>query len=766
MSADRIKVEQMLRYLMEEASRALHRRLLVVSGNSSEEMLAYIIWRHYTLSGGHNRVLYVGYEDSQDAYKSLLDRLKEVYPVDSIKWYSYEDTHKIMGTTNDFLILDMRSGARPNDIGRLVETVRGGGLIVLYNLSLEVDKPWSTSLHRKLVVPPYSEKDLKARFEKRFIRKLLGDPAVWVIKDWDIVKGELLNPPETIREKPIPPKGGKIPAKILGLAITSEQMDMLRRMDVLVDKSKSIVVITSNRGRGKSALLGLTAASLIFLGAKRIIITAPACEEVQTLMRMADKALSVIGEKVRRDYLGDLILKLSCKRGSIEFIPPYRTLSESADAILVDEAGGIPVPLLFRIAEKFQKAVFVSTVHGYEGAGRGFTLRFLKAIEMLENVKIYKFELKEPIRYAPDDPVERWLYDALLLNAEPAELKNEQITVEECTYSKPDLDLWFEKDEEHLRQFIGIYVLAHYRNRPDDLLILGDAPHHSARALLSKSGKVLVAMQVDEEGEMSDDLINEVLTGIPPSGNLIPSCIVKYYPHEVSFSKLKGLRVVRIATHPDLIGKGFGSFMLKKLCEEAASMGFDWVGASFGADEKLLSFWIKNGFIPTHISPMRNIVSGEFSVIVIKPITSEAQSFIREIHEEFKTRLIEALPDTYFNLDPIVAAQLLRKQSWDYVSQLTMTSSQKGRLMQYVKGTLAYEGVCDAIKQLLKHHFLNSGNYRIDLDITVEAKLIARCLQSRSWSHVTQTFKGQSQGLKSELRSYIAKIVEHYGILK
>ncbi|MEM0488628.1 MAG: tRNA(Met) cytidine acetyltransferase TmcA domain-containing protein, partial [Candidatus Bathyarchaeia archaeon] len=284
MSADRIRVEQMLRYMMEEASRALHRRLLVVSGDSSEEMLAYIIWRHHTLSGGHNRVLYVGYEDSQDAYKCLLDRLKEVYPVDSIKWYSYEDTHKIMGTTNDFLILDMRSGARPNDIGRLVETVRGGGLIVLYNLSIEVDKPWSTSLHRKLVVPPYSEKDLKARFEKRFIRKLLDDPAVWVIKDWNIMKGELLNPPETIREKPIPPKGGKIPAKILSLAITSEQMDRLRRMDVLVDKGKSIVVITSNRGRGKSALLGLTAASLIFLGAERIIVTAPACEEVQTLM--------------------------------------------------------------------------------------------------------------------------------------------------------------------------------------------------------------------------------------------------------------------------------------------------------------------------------------------------------------------------------------------------------------------------------------------------------------------------------------------------
>lgn len=764
-NSSQVKTEQMLKYMMEEAFRAFHRRLLVVYGEASDEMLAYIIWRHYTLSeNGHSHVLYVGDSDGVESYKRLIERLSQTYPIEVIKWHSYDETHKIMGTTNDLLVLDMSRGARPNDIGRLIETVRGGGLILLYNLPLEANRPWNTSLHKKLAAPPYSPKDLKTRFEKYFIKKVLEDPAVWVLKNWDIMKGELLNPPNFVREKLTTPKGGKIPSKILKMAVTREQLETLRHMGLLTRGEKTIIVITSNRGRGKSALLGLAAAALIFLGAKRIIVTAPACEEAQTLFRMAEKALLAVGEGVKREHAENVVAKLTCRRGTVEFISPYHTLSENADVILVDEAGGIPVSLLFRIAEKFNKAVFVSTVHGYEGAGRGFTLRFMKAIEKLENMKLHRFELKEPVRYAPGDPVEKWLYDTLLLNAEPAELGGEETRMEECIYREPDLDLWFERDEEHLRQFIGIYVLAHYRNRPDDLLILGDAPHHSARALFSRSGKVLVAMQIDEEGRMSDELIHEVLKGIPPSGNLIPSCIVKYYPDQAAFSKLKGLRVVRIATHPELIGKGYGSHALKKLLEEAAAENLAWVGASFGADEMLLDFWIKNGFIPIHISPMRNMVSGEFSVIVVKAISEEAERLLREIHKEFKLRLIEALPDTYFSLEPAVAVRLLRKQPWDYRDKLILTPSQMGRLLQYAQGSLAYEGACDAVKKLLKFHFMNSGASRMDLDMEAEAKLVTRGLQARSWRHTAQIFKNKPQSLKSEFRSYVARMVEYYSL--
>jgi tRNA(Met) cytidine acetyltransferase len=768
----RQSAERLLAEMIKEAIRAFHRRLVVACGEEALDVLAYIVSKHQALRGGENEKVVFVHGDGEDStaelvYKGLTEKLGVLgCSISNFKLYTYEDTHKIMGTTNDILILDMTNGARPNDVGRLIETVSGGGLAILYNIDLKAEKPWSTSIHKKLVSPPYTESDLRNRFEKFFVKKILEHPCSWILENWKIIKGDLLNPPKTVREKAVPPKRSRIPQQIFRLALTREQMEALEAFEFLGIKRKGLIVLISNRGRGKSALLGLGAAALLALGFERVVVTAPACEEVQTVFEMAEKALSSIGERVKRERLNDLVYKLTCKRGSLEFTPPYRTISENADAVLVDEAGGIHVSLLFRIAEKFPKTVFASTVHGYEGAGRGFSLRFLKSIERLEDVKPYIIELKEPIRYAPEDPVEKWLYDTLLLNAEPAELEGEQFSLEECRYEEPNLDFWFEKDEEHLRQFIGIYVIAHYRNRPDDLLILGDAPHHSARAVFSPSGKVLVALQVDEEGQMSAELVDQVLTAKPPSGHLIPSCIVKYNPQRTAFSKLKGVRVVRIAVHPELMGRGLGSLALQKLCEEAKRESFDWVGASFGANPELVDFWLKNGFVPVHISPMRNVASGEFSVIVVKPLNDDVQAMVEDIHREFKLRLLEALPDTYFNIEPQVAARLLKGQNWTSLEKFPLSSSQRGRLLQYSEGKLAYEGACDAVKQLLKTHFMSSGEARLGLDVDVEAKLIARCLQARSWGHVAKAFKIQSASLKAEVRSHIARMTTHYKVLE
>jgi len=766
---DRQSVERLLVEMMKETLRAFHRRLLVVYGEEALDVLAYVALKHQTIKGeSDERVIFVHAEEGNTAastYEMFIRKLEAFgYPVSNVKSYTYEDTHRIMGTTNDILILDMSKGARPNDIGRLIETVRGGGLAVLYNLDLKAEKPWSTSTHKKLASPPYTECDLRNRFEKFFVRKLFEHPCTWILQNWKIVKGALLNPPKTVREKVVPPRRSRIPQPIFGLCLTREQMEALEAFELLDIKKRGIIVLVSNRGRGKSALLGLGAAALLTLGFERIIITAPACEEVQTVFEMAERGLSTLKWRVKCERINGLVYKLTSRGGTLKFIPPYRVFSETADAVLVDEAGGIHVSLLFRIAEKFPKTVFASTVHGYEGAGRGFSLRFLRSIEKLEDVKPHIIELKEPIRYAPEDPDEKWLYDALLLNAEPADLECEQIRLEECKYEEPNLDLWFEKDEEHLRQFVGIYVLAHYRNRPDDLLILGDAPHHSARAVFSGSGKVLVALQVDEEGRMSEGLVEQVLKAKPPSGHLIPSCIVKYNPQHRAFSKFKGLRVVRIAVHPELMGRGLGSMALQRLCEEAELEGFDWVGASFGANPELVDFWLKNGFVPVHISPMRNVASGEFSVIVVKPLKDEAQKMVMDIHREFKLRLLDALPDTYFNIEPHVAAKLLKGQKWTSRETFTLSESQRGRLLQYSEGNLAYEGACDAVKQLLKAHFMSSGETRMDLDVDAEAKLVARCLQARSWGLVARAFKTQSASLKAEVRSYIAKMTAFYGV--
>lgn len=73
---------------------------------------------------------------------------------------------------------------------------------------------------------------------------------------------------------------------------------------------------------------------------------------------------------------------------------------------------------------------------------------------------------------------------------------------------------------------------------------------------------------------------------------------------------------------------------------EAKAKGYDWIGSSFEATDELLRFWIKNGFIPVHLSPTRNPTSREYSAIVIKPLTEKAKSLIELIAEDFKARFI------------------------------------------------------------------------------------------------------------------------------
>jgi N-acetyltransferase 10 len=95
-----------------------------------------------------------------------------------------------------------------------------------------------------------------------------------------------------------------------------------------------------------------------------------------------------------------------------------------AELLVIDEAAAIPLPLVKKLLGPY--LVFLcSTVNGYEGTGRSLSLKLIQQLReqgaklsttasKAPGGRLFKeVELAEPIRYAPNDPVEKWLHGEL-----------------------------------------------------------------------------------------------------------------------------------------------------------------------------------------------------------------------------------------------------------------------------------------------------------------------------------------------------------------
>ena len=665
------------------------------------------------------------------------------------RFLHYRESHSVLGETYDSLIIDLTEGFHPNDLGIIVETIREGGIIIA--LSPPVNAWWDLrgKWHEELVSEPYTVEDVVPRFYRRFIKKTLTAEGIIVfdadkrkiIKEYKFTK--VVEPREEIV---IPEKRKEIKRKLYKLCATQDQVKVLETFETFFDKEreKKAVVITANRGRGKTAVLGIVTPYLISRMERvlkrpvRILVVAPTPHAVQTYFEFLKKALVRQGMKnFSVKTSGPNITVINSKFARVEYAVPRRAMMEKdfADIIIVDEAAGIDVPVLWKIVEGCRYVIFSTTIHGYEGTGRGFAIRFLKRLERDESVEVVKIHLEEPIRYGKGDPIENWLYDVLLLDAVPAELDEEDLkAIEEkkLEFEEIDKDELIENDDL-LREFFGIYVLAHYRNRPSDLVILLDMPNHIPLRV-KVNGKTVCSLHVAIEGNMDEETIAKLSGGYKPKGQIIPDLILKHY-WDYDFPKLVGIRIVRIATHPSVMGRGIGSFGLTKLIEWAVERGLDWAGSGFGVSPELLRFWVKNGFIPVHISPQRNEISGEYTVIVLRPLKMHISSRIDEINAEFVRRIVEYLSDEISDIDVETAEMLLKSLRRDGICPEPIIGKvERRRMKKYFQGQSLYEYVSDIARPLTRYYYLRTD--KTEIDEREERVLIAKCLMLRDWREI------------------------------
>lgn len=370
----------------------------------------------------------------------------------------------------------------------------------------------------------------------------------------------------------------------------------------ILQAEQDIYFLTAKRGRGKSALLGM----LVNQIQAPVYLTAPNKSAVHSVIEFSE--------------------------GSIEFIAPDELairlqhepeLSQSA-WLLVDEAAMIPLPLLQEYSQYFQHIVFSTTIHSYEGTGRGFELKFKQKIHRT----FQHFELKQPLRWQENDQLEDFLDDLLLLNAED---EFQQFPFQ------PHLPYQIREVQKppHIADFYGLMTLAHYRTSPLDLRRLLDGEHQRFY-FAEYQQNLLGAIWALEEGNMADDeLIIQIQQGKRrPKGNLVPQALC-FHENLSQACKLRSLRISRIAVQPNWQKKGIGQNLMKFM----ENSEVDFLSVSFGYTDELAKFWQKCGFVLVHLGEHQEASSGCYSAIALKGISKEGLALVDTAYKQFQRNI-------------------------------------------------------------------------------------------------------------------------------
>lgn len=262
-----------------------------------------------------------------------------------------------------------------------------------------------------------------------------------------------------------------------------------------------------------------------------------------------------------------------------------------AELLIIDEAAAIPLPLVRKLLGPY--LVFMaSTINGYEGTGRSLSIKLIQQLReqtrptisaSANNMPIgssgkaaastgklgtglartlTEIKLDQPIRYGLGDPVEKWLNALLCLDAStlPKSISGcpHPSTCELFYVNRDTLFSYHPASEVFLQRMMSLYVASHYKNSPNDLQLMSDAPAHHLFVLLpplkddeSTLPDPLVVIQVALEGNISRaHVMSQLAKGVRSGGDLIPWLVSQQFQDD-DFAMLSGARIVRIATHPD-----------------------------------------------------------------------------------------------------------------------------------------------------------------------------------------------------------------------
>jgi len=450
---------------------------------------------------------------------------------------------------------------------------------------------------------------------------------------------------------------------------------------VVTGQRKRPVVLISDRGRGKSAALGIAAAQLITSGTDKIIVTGISKPSLQSVFRHAQTSDADLDQQIQWHPVEQLLEdKIPC------------------DLLLIDEAATIPLQRLEGLLEKYSRIAMATTVHGYEGTGRGFMLRFSKTLDKLTR-GWHQVKLEQPIRWRADDPLEQITNQLLVLDAAlPAEVFK-RVDVKSCDISIVKSQQ-LANNEVYLRQIFSLLVLAHYKTQPNDLKQLLDNPAlriYQITTQESEGGNVLGMAVVIFEGGLEPYLANQIFRGERrPAGQVLPE-ILGGQLGQKDAPELRMARIMRIVVHPAVQSQGLGTRLLQYVAEDLTALT-DLFGTHFSASPALCDFWQMNQFLPVRVSLKPRPQSGSHSIVYLRWCNHQGQKLVQRAVDSFSRNLPAQLKTVLRELDPEIVQALLKSHALD---PTPLTDEMMLDLQGYIQGARPAESIPEAITSII-----------------------------------------------------------------
>lgn len=374
-----------------------------------------------------------------------------------------------------------------------------------------------------------------------------------------------------------------------------------------------------------------------------------------------------------------------------------------------------------------------------------------------------------------------------------------------------------------------MYISGQIRvvNTPNDLQLLSDAPAHHIFCLLGPVDpaqntlpEVYCVLQVCLEGDISrSSIMSSLSRGKRASGDLIPWTISQQF-NDHDFAGLSGGRIVRIASHPDFQGMGYGRRamnlliqyyegkipslaeegndegqistltgdedvgllqevitprsnlppLLLKLSERPAEQ-LDYLGVSYGLTAQLLRFWKKSDFGPVYLRQTPNDLTGEHSCIMLRRLSDQEgnsdDNWLQAYMADFRRRFLSLLSYQFRNFRPSLALSILNNKSFKGVKDSGLTKSELEavlatydikRLDLYSRNMVDYHLITDLLPAVSRLYFLQKMDF--DLSAVQSAILLGLGLQHKTIEALEKELELPSSQLLGLFNRTLRKVVQ------